>query len=255
MSRANQSPSYSLLGRFYDQLVPEGPAMNRHVRRKLLGHLLRRPDTVCDLGCGTGTTAVELAQAGHKVYAVDASAEQCRQATRKIRAAKVKVRVIQADLRRVRLPEPVGLVLCEFNPLNHLGRKEELEVAFRNVARALRPGGWFCFDLNMSPTYVKLSPMTLWEEGDGFCVVMRGGVNFERRFAWLDLDWFIQERTVWRRYHERIEDTWWSNSEIQAALRRAGFGHVQAWDGARVRPRKMKARRGFDRYYLARRNT
>ncbi len=126
--------------------------MNRHARRKVLGRFLPTLRIVCDLGCGTGTTAVDLARSGHRVYAVDASPAQCRQARLKVRRAGVDVRVICADMKRLRLPERVDLVLCEFNPLNHLGRKSALGAAFRAVARALRPGGWFSFDLNMRPT-------------------------------------------------------------------------------------------------------
>jgi SAM-dependent methyltransferase len=272
MRKPKASPPYSVLGRFYDQVTRDSPEMNRHARRKILGRLLPRLKAVCDLGCGTGTTAVELARAGHKVYAVDASPVQCGQAREKARRAGVAVRVICADMRRFRLPEPVDLVLCEFNPLNHLPRKSDLNVALAMVARALRPGGWFYFDLNMRPTYARLYPTTRFEEHDGFCLISRGVFDKRRERAWMDLDWFVASpltfraslreagraspvRNVkgWRRYRERIVDTWWSDAEIRRALRRAGFGKIRAWDGARIRPRKMKPRRGFDRYYLAKR--
>jgi len=246
------SPPFSILSRFYDRLTRKAPAMHRHARTKVLGPLLKRLRTVCDLGCGTGTTAIEFARAGHKVYAVDLSPAQCAQARAKIRRAGVPVRVLCADMRKFRLPEPVDLVLCEFNPLNHLPAKGDLVVAFRRIARNLRKGGWFCFDLNMKPTYTELSRMTRWEEHKGFCVLWRGGCDARRERAWLDLDWFIPEKGLWRRHRERIQDTWWNDGEVRAALRRAGFGNVRSWDGTRVRPRAMNLRRGNDRYYLAR---
>jgi SAM-dependent methyltransferase len=246
------SPPYSVLGRFYDQVTRGSSAMNRLARKRILGRVLPKVRTVCDLGCGTGTTAIELARAGHRMYAVDASPTQCRQARKKVGSAGVAVSVVCADMRRFRLPEVVDLVLCEFNPLNHLAQKTDLHAAFRQVARALRPGGWFYFDLNMRPTYVNLYPTTRFEEHDGFCVVSRGGVDEKRRKAWIEMDWFVLERGRWGRYRERIEDTWWSDAEIRSALRRAGFGTIRAWDGVRIRPRKMKPRPGYDRYYLAR---
>jgi len=249
------APPYSILGRFYDSLTRQSPRMNRLARRKILGKLLPHLHTVCDLGCGTGTTAVTLAKAGHKVYAVDASSTQCRNARHKIREAGVTVPVLCADMRRFRLPEPVDLVICEFNPLNHLARNKDLVVAFQRVARALAPGGRFYFDLNMQPTYAKYYPVTRWEEHDGFCLITRGGFDARRREAWLDLDWFVAERQRWRRYRERIEDTWWTNAEIQAALLKAGFEGIRSWDGTRIRPPEVKPRRGFDRYYLARKRT
>lgn len=251
MKQLKTSAPYSLLSRFYDQVTRGSPAMNRHARARILGRLLPNLETVCDLGCGTGTTAIELARAGHQVYAVDASPEQCRQARAKVRAAGAAVRVVCADMRRFRLPEAVDLVLCEFNPLNHLARNDDLQTAFRGVARALRPGGWFYFDLNLRPTYAKLYPTTRFEEHDGFCVISRGGVDEKRRKAWMEMNWFVLERGRWQRYRERIQDTWWSDAEIRSALRQAGFGAIRAWDGARIRPRKMKPRPGYDRYYLA----
>jgi SAM-dependent methyltransferase len=225
--------------------------MNRHARRKVLGRILERVRTACDLGCGQGSTAIELAGRGLKVYAVDASPAQCREARKRVRRAGVPVRVIHADMRRFTLPEPVDLVLSEFNPINHLPRKSDLDVAFCRVAGALRPGGWFAFDLNMWPTYKHYSPLTWWEEGPGFCVTMHGAIDKRRQRGWLDCEWFVREGRAWQRYRERIEDTWWTHAEIVAALRRAGFTRIRSWDGTRVRPRSMKSRRGFDRYYLA----
>ena len=51
-------PPYTLLGRFYDELTKDAPAMNRHARRKILGRILRRVRSACDLGCGSGATAM-----------------------------------------------------------------------------------------------------------------------------------------------------------------------------------------------------
>ena len=163
---------YTLLARFYDQLTREAPRMNRHAREKVLSGILPRLRTVCDLGCGTGTAAIELARGGLRVYAVDLSPEMCRQARRKVgrlpARLRARIRIRRADMRRFRLPEPVDLVLSQFNPVNHLPRKSDLGRAFGSVARALRPGGWVCFDLNTRRTYEKFYSMTRWEEKPGF---------------------------------------------------------------------------------------
>jgi SAM-dependent methyltransferase len=247
-----KTPPYTLLARFYDQLTRSAPAMNRRARRKVLGDILPRVRSACDLGCGSGTTAIELARRGLKVFAVDSSPAQCRGARAKIRRARVSVRVMNADMRRFSLPEPVDLVLSEFNAINHLARKADLLPAFRRVARALRPGGWFYFDLNMWPTYGHYYPMTRWEEGQGFCLTTHGGIDHRRGRAWAICEWFVREGRAWRRYQERIEDAWWTHAEIRSALGRAGFTRIQSWDGTRIRPRVVNPRPGFDRYYLAR---
>lgn len=92
MSRTIAKPPYSILARYYDRLVgDDARKMNRHARRKILGETLSRARVVCDLGCGTGSTAIELARAGKKVYAVDLSPGMCRLARQKARRARQEV--------------------------------------------------------------------------------------------------------------------------------------------------------------------
>ncbi len=251
MARIPSRPPYTILARFYDQIAGTGPAMNRHARKKILGPLFPRIRSVCDLGCGTGSTAIELARGGRRVYGVDLSREMCRRARAKVRRARVPVRILCADMRSFRLPEPVDLVLCEFNPLNHLPRKSDILPAFRAVARALRPGGWFYFDLNTQLTYRAYYPITRLEEGPGFFLATHGGFDPRRSHAWLQFEWFVQKGNHWRRYRERVVDTWWSDAEIRRALRRAGFARLRFWDGSRVRPRSLHPKPGYDAYYLA----
>lgn len=244
---------YRLVARFYDQLHGEDAArMTRQARRKLLGRILPRVRSACDLGCGTGTTAVEFARQGIKTYAVDLSPTMCRLARKKAHRAGVPVKVFCADLRRFRLPEPVDLVTCEFNPLNHLPRKSDLPRAFRAVARALQPGGLFYFDLNTPKALQKQYPGTHWFEGRDFCLVMRGSFDRRREKGCVKLEWFVRKKKVWQRFRESMEDICWTDAEVRRALRQAGFTNIRSWDGADVRPPAFVAGRGYDAYYLAR---
>jgi len=243
---------YKTIAHFYDQLHGDNaPAMNRHARGKILGGVLPRVRSICDLGCGTGTTALEFARQGYQVYAVDLSPTMCRLAREKARRAGLPVRVLCADLRSFSLPHAVDLVSCEFNPLNHLRRKEDLERAARAAARALRPGGWFYFDLNTRRSLEELYPGTRWIEKRNFCVVMHGGYDRRRKKGWLEFEWFLRAGRGWRREKERVEDVWWTEAEVRRALRRAGFGRIRSWDGAQVRPRSMGSKPGYDLYFLA----
>jgi len=246
---------YGLLAHYYDELTRGAPRMNRLAREKILGRILRRARTVCDLGCGTGTAAIELARRGLTVSALDLSTKMVRRARHKVGGlpARLRSRIVvrQADMRSFRLPQPVDLVLSQFNPVNHLPRKSDLVRAFRAVARALRPAGWFLFDVNTRRTYEQIYSMTRWEEKPGFCVIYHGRFNARRDKARLNLEWFIREGAAWHRYRERIEDTCWSDAEIRRALRRAGFRRIRAWDGVDVRPPSAYQKRGMDAYYLA----
>jgi SAM-dependent methyltransferase len=246
---------YQLLARYYDLLTRRAPRMNRLAREKVLRGILPRIRTVCDLGCGTGTAAIELARRGLTVYALDLSPEMIRLARAKVRRLpprlRARIHLQRADLCSFLLPRPVELILSQFNPINHLPRKSDLGRAFRAVARALRPGGWFCFDVNTRRTYEQVYSMTRFEEKPGFCIIYRGRFFPRRDKARLDLEWFIRDGRAWRRYRERIEDTCWSDTEIRRALRCAGLRRIRFFDGVDVRPPAPYQKRGMDAYYLA----
>ncbi|MGH9579876.1 MAG: class I SAM-dependent methyltransferase [Terriglobales bacterium] len=249
-----QSRPYRLLARFYDLLTAPVPRMNRHARQRILGKILRQVHAACDLGCGSGETALDLARRGLKVYAVDLSPANCRVAREKARRARLRVRVLRADMRRFRLPEAVDLVTCEFAALNHLERKPHLASVFRAVARALRPGGWFAFDLNTPKSLREQTHMTEWMEQPEFKLLMRGRYDKRRRVGTVSFDWFIPRGRLWRHEREAFPHIAWSDREIRRALSQAGFRRVRLFDGMDVRPRMPGAKRGWDAYYLAQRS-
>ncbi|MBI2956439.1 MAG: class I SAM-dependent methyltransferase [Acidobacteria bacterium] len=253
---------YSLLARYYDQLTRGAPRMNRLAREKVLRGILPRVRTVCDLGCGTGTAAIELARRRRRVYALDFSPEMVRLARRKVRRLPLRLRsrlhLRRADIRAFRLPERVELVTCEFATLNHVPHKSDLALVCRAVARALRPGGWFLFDINTPKGFAEQTPGGHWVDRRDFKLVMHGHWDARRSLCALDLEWFLPARSaggprgrLWRHMHERVNHVAWSNAELRRTLRRAGFRRLRVWDGVDVRPPMPGARRGYDTYYLA----
>jgi len=121
----------------------------------------------------------------------------------------------------------------------------------RRVARALRPGGYFYFDLNSRKTYEELYPSAHWFEKPDFYLILHGGYDRRRKKGWLDFEWFLPAGKLWRRQREHLEDVWWTDQEIRSALARAGFRNIRSWDGVEVRPPSPQSRPGFDSYYLA----
>jgi SAM-dependent methyltransferase len=175
----------------------------------------------------------------------------CRLAREKARRARVPLQVLRADMRTFRLPEPVDLVLCEFDALNHVPRRTDLAKVTKAVARALRPGGHFYFDVNNRAAFKGVWPLTLYIEKPGVAVVMHGGCDRSGERAWSDVEWFIREGGHWRR-HEHVEEVCWTASEIRNALRDAGFDTIRAWDAASLLRSDPSIRPGYRTFYLAR---
>ncbi len=93
-------------------------------------------------------------------------------------------------------------------------------------------------------------PGTHWSEEPGVVLVMRGRYDRRRAEGCLDLEWFIREKARWRRFHEQVEELWWTAAEIRQALLEAGFGRVQSWD-ARPFSRQQQLPSGCRTFYLA----
>ena len=242
---------YTLLAQYYDQFFSSHIPWYQRARRELLGGILPRVRSACDLACGTGTTAIELRHQGIKVFGVDLSPTMCRLARSKARHARARVVFIRNDMRTFRLPEPVDLVLCEYDALNHLSQKSDLARTARAVAHALHAGGYFYFDVNNRQHLEKNWPGTHWSEKSGAVLVMRGSYDRRRAKGCIDLEWFIRERTLWRRFHGHVEEVWWTASEIRRALHGAGFERVRSWDARHFWPGQPRLSAGCRTFYLA----
>ena len=65
-------------------------------------------------------------------------------------------------MRTFRLPKAMDLITCEFDALNHVPRKADLRRVARAVARALRAGGHFLFDVNNSLGFERYWAGAVW---------------------------------------------------------------------------------------------
>lgn len=224
---------YELLADYYDHFFDRDAGVRR-ARNAVFRPLLRTVTSACDLACGTGSLAVELARRGIYTFALDLSPAMCALAQRKAGAANVAVRVVQSDMRTFRLPQTVDLITCEFDALNHVPRKSDLRRVLKRVAQSLSPGGHFAFDVNNRPAFEQVWAHTWFLEKPPVVLVMRGSHTPGKDHAALDLEWFVRTggRNVWRRHHEHVEEVCWSADEIRTALNHAGLQVVGTWDAA-----------------------
>lgn len=243
--------TYKWLAKYYDFLFEFRRPFDS-ARRQIIGPLLPEVDSACDLCCGTGTLALKLAGKGIAMFAVDLSPDMCRIVRANAKRAGVPLRVLQADMRDFKLPQQVQLITCEFDALNHVPAKRDLHRVLKCVADALKPGGHFAFDVNNRLAFERIWPGTWFVDKDPVAMVMHGGHNPGSDRAWTDVEWFIRRGRTWTRHHEHVEEVCWSAAEMKAALAKAGFDKVRAWDAAPFFEDKF-TRPGFRTFWRARR--
>jgi len=134
---------------------------------------------ILEAGCGTGTLALRLAAAGHRVTGIDLSEAMLAVARLKDTERSVTWRradVTDFDLRD--LDVKFDLVTCVADILNHLETLDEWEAAFRRFAAHLRPGGHLIFDVMTCLGLSRLSRQGV-EEREGKTLIV--GMIYEPR--------------------------------------------------------------------------
>ncbi len=93
-----------------------------------------------DLGCGTGTDLIYLAQQGYRVIGVDIAIEPLRFAYERIRQAGLDIPLLQADARFLPFRDASIDLICDSGCF-HSFAPEIRPMYARSVARVLKPGG------------------------------------------------------------------------------------------------------------------
>lgn len=114
------------------------------------------PQTLVDLGCGTGSLSLPLAQAGLKVIGIDISSDMLAVAQDKTEGLSklpgfVKggsVQWIEQDIREWELPNPVDCAISFCDSLNYLTEEDDISLAFERTYAGLAEGGLFIFDVH-----------------------------------------------------------------------------------------------------------
>jgi SAM-dependent methyltransferase len=124
-----------------------GDAMERRldaINRLLIARAAPQPgETVLDIGCGTGSTALPVADrvgAAGQVTGIDVSAPMLAAARQRL-AGHSNVTLLQADAQTEALAGGFDLALSRFGVMFFT----EPAIAFANIRRALKPGGRLCF--------------------------------------------------------------------------------------------------------------
>ncbi len=144
----HQIRPYQWLAQYYDEVFTPHRSPLQRARNKFLRRILPGVKSARNLACGTGVTALALARRGIETFAVDLSPVMCRLTCQKALREKLPVQVIQADMRSFRLPHQIDLITCEYDAINHVPLRSDLRRVASAVARSLRPGGYFLFDVN-----------------------------------------------------------------------------------------------------------
>lgn len=231
----------------YDALAPFYDAYTRsYDHERWLANLERiaveaglRGRRLLDVACGTGKSFMPMLSRGYEIVACDISSAMVDRARH--RSGLEPTELFVADM--CDLPElgAFDLVTCLDDSLNYLLSKRDVERTFAGVARNLRPGGLFIFDMNSLAVYGRIFSRDAVLETDEAVFCWRGtgegtvapGVT---RDATIEI-FSETERGCWARTSSLHRQRHYEPAVIHSLLRTAGFELVDLYGqvtGARL---------------------
>lgn len=189
------------------------------------------PDSgrLLDMACGEGTFAVLMMEQGWKATGVDQSAEMIKLACSKAVEKNVDAEFQVQDIRTLPFYQEFDLVTCLFDSLNYLINPSDIAQAFNGAFRALRPGGWFLFDMN---TIYGLS--VLWQEErcsiqqdtSDLLEIHSPSYDYEDQIASVQITIFLRAGDLWERFDEVHTERAYPIEQLRGMLQTAGFNVV-----------------------------
>ncbi|WP_042159447.1 class I SAM-dependent DNA methyltransferase [Paenibacillus gorillae] len=245
--------SYGQFASVYDRLMVDMPYAQWLQFAESCWQRYGVPESVVDLGCGTGSIAVPLALSGKRVYGIDLSADMLAVARSKwdeLPARSGSAVWLQQDMRDWRLLEPADCVLSFCDCMNYLTEEADVEAAFRAAYDGLKgDGGLFLFDVHppaLLRRYADEQPFILDE--DDIAYIWTSELDEERCEIEHHLTIFAQERGErFRRFEELHRQRAYDPAWIESALRRAGFETVDRYADFELKP----AGEGSERLFFA----
>lgn len=233
-------PFYARHADAYDLLItdPVAPWVDAvHARLVRAG---RAQAAVLDAGCGTGRHAAALIAKGHRVDAVDASAELLTLAAKRCPS------VFRADLRDMKLPSVYDAVTCR-GVLNDMTTDRDRVSAVRALAASLKPGGLLFLDVREESASRRradgVARSRQVDLGDGAELAFTARTTWNGGLLQVEEHYdLVRPETPMQRSRYFFTMRPWTEAELRTVLHESGLHNVEISAGV--------GRRTADRFFV-----
>jgi len=185
---------------------------------------------ILDLGCGPGLYAEQLAAYGHRVTGIDFSQNSIQYAMRRAGEKELDIRYLPGNYLELDIGHSYDLVILIYLDFCVL-IPEERDRLLQKIYHALKPGGFFIFDVINPKNLEEKIPSPSWDVQEyGFWknepyVALNNGFHYPESRVWANHHIIITEDDnvetyiFWNHYYEK--------SDLVSILDAAGFRNIE----------------------------
>ncbi len=194
----------------------------------------KRPRSVLDIACGSGSLCAELIRRGIDTVGVDASDSMLAKASAKLPEALW----LCQDMRDMDLYGTVDGAVCILDSLNHLCRTADVARVFRRARLFVEPGGLFIFDVNTPYKHREvLADRAFVAEEDGVLCVWRNRYISRSGEVEILLDFFVEgEDGRYERYWDTVRERAYSERTLRRLLAETGWETLAVYEDMTTLP-------------------
>lgn len=222
---------YTSLARLYDRLMDDVDyAAWARFYVAIIEKYGKRPASVFECACGTGSLTVELAQYGFRLAASDISEDMLEAAAEKLRKRGVRAPLVRQDMREMESPRRVDAIISCCDGVNYLTDDEGALAFAKRAFASLRSGGVLAFDVSTLEKLRAMDGQTYCDEREDVAAIWKNSFAEQSGLLTMDVSLYVrQENGLYQRLEETHVQRGRSAGQIVQILQQAGFADIRTW--------------------------
>ena len=216
---------YDALAMYYDTMQSD---MDPEAWADFISMLIKRhsgikTESITDLGCGTGSVTIALAEKGYSMTGLDSAEEMLAQATAKDGAEKVLWSA--QDITCFDIGGKSDCFISTLDTVDHILDSQALGKLFGSVGESLEEGGVFIFDaITMHHLEDTLSDNVFYEDYDDFTLLWLNSFDPETKVNTAELTLFaLMEEGLYERFDGELTEKYYPSEFFCGIAGKAGM--------------------------------
>ncbi|MEO8610011.1 MAG: class I SAM-dependent methyltransferase [Chloroflexota bacterium] len=224
---------------YYDIVFNRDVSREVQFIRDMFRHYAGRElQSVLDIACGPGYHARAAAKMGLRAIGLDLRGEMLQYAADQAQTEGVSVDWLEADMRFVKLTQPVDAAIAMFDGIDALQSDDDLIAHFRCMADNLTPGGIYVLDISHPADYHYESyPRVVYHgERDGvevdiYWATNRAQFDYPTGVAHVEIEMHINDHGQKTVIQDTADERLLCPGEIRLLAKLSGALEVVGWYG------------------------